>query len=372
MNKLKIIIIFSFFFLLNKEVYANELYKTEIDGYKITAIKVVKGSGYKIIAGVSKEGESLSNLVSRYNGVSGVNGAYFCPRDYKECNGKNDSNSDRISNGTNFSKWDETGASRVIFAFDSDNNPFLFQNAHDYSSGRGDIYMTGRTINLDKKDKIYNGIGNFPLLLKNGENMLDKAPEISEKMKAKSLKNFICSTKDGNTIYMGNIQNPNIRQVPAILIKLGCYNAINLDAGGSSSMIYNSKYISGPGRNIMDAFIIVKDDVKHSNTLKQTEEERKKQAELKKKILENIAKKKQELSQTGTVITSIKIESGLTKVQENKINALVDSYYNKIYKIASGNTEKINQIIDTIIIKLKDKNTLLINYFKEELVKKKQ
>jgi hypothetical protein len=31
--------------------------------------------------------------------------------------------------------------------------------------------------------------------LKNGENMLDKAPEISEKMKAKSLKNFICSTK---------------------------------------------------------------------------------------------------------------------------------------------------------------------------------
>jgi hypothetical protein len=71
-----------------------------------------------------------------------------------------------------------------------------------------------------------------------------------------------------------------------------------LDAGGSSSMIYNSKYISGPGRNIMDAFIVVKDDTKISNNTKQTKEEQIKQAELKKKILENIAKKKQESSQT--------------------------------------------------------------------------
>jgi precorrin-6B methylase 2 len=50
----------------------------------------------------------------------------------------------------------------------------------------------------------------------------------------------------------------------------------------------------------------------------------------------------------------------------------VTTYYNKIYKIASWNTEKINQIIDKIMMQLKDKNTLVINYFKEELVKKKQ
>lgn len=332
MKKLKIIITISLFFLLNKEVYANELYKTEIDWYEISTIKVVKWSGYKVITWVSKEWESLSSLVSRYNWVSWVNWAYFHPADYGWVN---DSSAYRMSNWTKHAKWDETWATNVVFAFDLDNNPFLFQNAYDYSSWRGDIYMTGRTINLDKKDKIYNWIWNFPLLLKNGENMLDKALEISEKMKAKSIKNFICSTKDWNTIFMWNIKNPNIRQVPEILIKLGCYNAINLDAWGSSSMIYNSKYISGPGRNIMDGFIIVKDD---------------------KKIIENTVKKQAEL----------------TQIQKNKINNIVNIYYNKIYKIASWNNEKINQIIDNVILKLKDKNSLVINYFKEELLKKKK
>lgn len=256
----KILILLISFLIITNTTFANELYETQIDWYQITTIKIVKWSWYKVIVWVSDKWESLKSLTEKYSWVSAVNWAYFHPSDY---GWENDSSAPRISNWTLHSKWDETWIVNVIFAFDKNNNPFLFQDGHDYSSWRGDIYMTGRTINLDKKSDIYNGIWNFPLLLKDWENMLDKALEISEKMKAKSIKNFICSTSDWNTIYMWNIKNPNIWSVPEILKKMWCYNAINLDAGGSSAMIYNNKYIIWPGRNIMDSFIVVKDEQKN-------------------------------------------------------------------------------------------------------------
>jgi hypothetical protein len=43
-----------------------------------------------------------------------------------------------------------------------------------------------------------------------------------------------------------------------LLLKFDCYNAINLDTGGSTAMVYDGKYVKWPGRNIMDAFVVVK------------------------------------------------------------------------------------------------------------------
>jgi hypothetical protein len=57
-------------------------------------------------------------------------------------------------------------------------------------------------------------------------------------------------------IYTWYVYNINLEQIWDILLKLGCENAINLDAGGSSSMIYNARDIIGPGRKILDGIII--------------------------------------------------------------------------------------------------------------------
>lgn len=46
--------------------------------------------------------------------------------------------------------------------------------------------------------------------------------------------------------------------VPDFIRQFGCIDAINLDNGGSLAMYDKNKYIIGPGRNIMDAFIIIK------------------------------------------------------------------------------------------------------------------
>ncbi|MDD2565249.1 MAG: phosphodiester glycosidase family protein [Candidatus Gracilibacteria bacterium] len=257
---LKKIIFLIIFLILPSLVSANVLIETNVDGYKIKALKIERNTGYKVIVGVSEKGESLDSMVSRYGGISGVNGAYFCPADYKDCGGVNKTWADRISNGYNWSTTpNDTGPERVVFALDKNQIPFLYQKAHDYSKGTDDIFLVGKTINFDRKSDIYNGIGNHPLLLQDGINKIGESGAIDNKMESKSLKNFICSTQDGNIIYMGGVENATIYQMPDILKKLGCYNAINLDSGGSSAMMYNNKYIRGPGRNIMDALIIIPD-----------------------------------------------------------------------------------------------------------------
>lgn len=240
--------------------FANVLIDTKIDWYKIKTIRLVKNSWYKLIVWVSEKWESLKSMVDRYGWVSWVNWAYFCPKDYKECNWVNKSYADRISNWHNWSAFpNDTWPDRVIFALDKEQNPFLFQNWHDYSRWKGDEYLVGKTINFDMKWDIYNWIGNHPLLLEDWVNKIWESKSIDIKMKAKNLKNFICASKDGNTIFMWWIENISIYNVPNTLLKLGCHNAINLDSGGSSAMIYDGKYVRWPGRDIMDAWIIIPD-----------------------------------------------------------------------------------------------------------------
>ncbi len=356
------IIILIFILFTAKTSFANELYKTEINWYKISALKIFKWSWYKVIAWVSTNWESLDSLVKKYNWVSWVNWAYFHPADYGWVN---ESNAYRISNWTKYAKWDETWASNVVFAFDKNWIPFLFQNAHDYSTWRWDIYMTGRTINIDKEKEIHNGIWNFPLLLKDWVNMLDKELEISEKMKAKSLKNFICSSKDWNTIYMWNIENPNIRAVPDILSKLGCHNAINLDAGGSSAMIYNNKYIRGPGRNIMDAFIIIKDENSKTEVKTTSDEEKKKEA-IKKLILEKVAKEKETeiIKQNILKKYSLSLDKAFKKI-ENKISTYTKE---KQLEFLNNLKNKIEKLLQKQNLSLKNKT--ILEYFKNLITNK--
>ena len=76
-------------------------------------------------------------------------------------------------------------------------------------------------------------------------------------MKAKNTKSFICRTTN-NDVKMGTINSISLLEVPALIAKFGCLDAINLDNGGSLALRDRGKYILGPGRNIMDAFIITR------------------------------------------------------------------------------------------------------------------
>ena len=108
--------------------------------------------------------------------------------------------------------------------------------------------------------EIKSGIANFPILLANGSNLVpryDLLGLITPKMKLNTTKSFICRTRD-NDIKMGTVSKISMLDFSDFISRFGCIDAINLDNGGSLAMYDRSKYIVGPGRSIMDAFVIVK------------------------------------------------------------------------------------------------------------------
>ena len=71
-----------------------------------------------------------------------------------------------------------------------------------------------------------------------GANVIPKyidAGLITDKMRAKAVKSFICRTKE-NDIKMGTISSISIVDVPLFIKQFGCVDAINLDSGGSLAL----------------------------------------------------------------------------------------------------------------------------------------
>lgn len=56
----------------------------------------------------------------------------------------------------------------------------------------------------------------------------------------------------------------------AVQNNFNCYNAIMLDAGGSTAIYFEGEKIAGPGRNVMDAFVVIEDDSAYQEELQES------------------------------------------------------------------------------------------------------
>ena len=87
------------------------------------------------------------------------------------------------------------------------------------------------------------------------------------KQKKPSNKSFICSNAEGTLVYMGFVNGQSFASMGDYLIKtFQCHNAILLDNGGTKAMWVKDKYVAGPGRNMMDAFVVVEGKEQKSAT----------------------------------------------------------------------------------------------------------
>lgn len=225
-----------------------------VDGHRVRIFHIPYDDKYRVTAIASNSGSTLKGLVGTFGWVAGVNGAYFSPRDYT---GNPDmTNTVRIMNGDGFSYsryYPDTGINGIFWFMDN-GRPLLVQNNIYGDKGLRENYNSGLILELQS------GIANFPILLAHGSNLLPKYISwgfITDKMRTKSAKSFICRTVNDD-IKMGSIEKISMIDVPDFIRQFGCIDAINLDNGGSLAMYDKNKYIIGPGRNIMDAFIIIK------------------------------------------------------------------------------------------------------------------
>ncbi|MDR0282059.1 MAG: phosphodiester glycosidase family protein [Candidatus Peribacteria bacterium] len=186
-----------------------------------------------------------------------MNGAFFCPKDYTQCNGQTFSYYERIfkGDGASYSMfWPDTSV-RGIFGFLRDGTPLLVQN----KISTHDVGLMSN-INAERINELYFGISNFPVLLIEGEDVTAGAREyIDNKLTGKGNRNFICSTKDEKTIYMGVIGGSSVWDMaPYLKQHFDCYNALFLDAGASTAMVYDEKVLERSDRRLItDAFVVV-------------------------------------------------------------------------------------------------------------------
>ena len=228
--------------------------------HAIRVIKVILDWEHFVISSVADEWwETIQSLTKKVWWISSINWAFFCPKDYSNCP-NTVSYYERIFkwDGASYSQFRPDTSIRGIFWFTKDGNPLFVQN----KISNHDVGLISN-INSDRIDDLYFWISNFPVLLIEWDDVTAWASSyIDSKMTWKWNRNFICSTQDGKTIYMWVVWTMDVRNMASYLKKnFGCYNALFLDAGASSAMVYSGKILAQWSRKLItDAFVVVDRD----------------------------------------------------------------------------------------------------------------
>ncbi len=179
--------------------------------------------------------KSLGDFVSSNGGFAGINGSYFCPADYPDCQSKKNSFDFPVYN-SRLSKWI--------------NEDKLFWD------GRSIVYQDGGGIHMLANANSFNGslnagVVNYPGLIENG-NIIAQNFGFSEKQSAKGTKGGIGF--NGNKKFLVIAHNADMMDFAHLFKAIGATNAINLDGGGSAALWFGG-YKFGPGRNLPNAII---------------------------------------------------------------------------------------------------------------------
>ena len=249
--------IFSFLILWNFTSAYQEILIENRGWHAIRVIKVILDWEHFVVSSVAEEWwETIQSLTKKVGWISSVNWAFFCPKDYSNCD-TTFSYYERIFkwDWASYSKfWPDTSI-RWIFWFTRDGNPLLDQN----KISDWDVWLISN-INSDRIRDLYFWISNFPVLLIEWDDVTAWASNyIDSKLTWKGNRNFICSTKDWKTIYMWYIWTIWVWDMASYLKKnFWCYNALFLDAWASSAMVYSWKVLSQWSRQLItDAFVVV-------------------------------------------------------------------------------------------------------------------
>lgn len=181
----------------------------------------------------------LADYVSRNGAFAGINGSFFCPKEYPSCAGKTGS-------------FDTLLMNKNKHYFNSDNNVYSTIPAAIFTPGGA--RFVSQSLEWGRDSGVDAVIANYPLLVRGSNINFTEAPN-EPKFGAKGARTFI-ATK-GNMVYIGVVYNATMGESAKVLHALGMGEALNLDEGGSTAL-YSGGYKAGPGRNIPNAVLFVR------------------------------------------------------------------------------------------------------------------
>ena len=223
-------------------------------------IKVTLDWTHKIVVNAVQNGQSpkaVKTLMDEVGGVSAINWAFF-----DAYSAEKSSDMIAITNWTKRSVYgDDLWDTRALFWFQYDGTPLLVTNS---TRSRGN----GNWVNSEFS-KIQYGLA-MHVLLVNWQNVSYNNSEMNNDKKQwwAATKEFICSTQDKSTIYFWRVYNVTFVWLAEYVQRtFGCYDAIQLDAWWSTAIYYEWEKIAWPGRNVMDAFVVIEDDSQYREDL---------------------------------------------------------------------------------------------------------
>lgn len=217
-------------------------FSATIVSFDLAGTRIVTDTGNDDNCGGGCVAMPLINYVARNGGFAGVNGTYFCPATYPDCSNKTDSFDFPVYN-TRLNKW--INADKLFWAE---------RRAIFYVDGSGAHYLNNSS---GFGGGLSAGIINYPGLVDGGNVQIDDNQSgLSEKQKAKNTKVGI-GLRDSQHVMVVVASNVTMVEFAHVFKSLGATGALNLDTGGSTALIYNGRYVYGPGRNLPNAIVFV-------------------------------------------------------------------------------------------------------------------
>ncbi len=172
---------------------------------------------------------SLGDYAGRSGAFAAINGPYFCPASYPSCAGKTNS-------------FDTLLMNKNKIYFNSDNN--VYSNVPVVIFSGNSARFIGASSGWGRDTGVDSVIAAQPMLMSGGARVFGGDGEV--KREGKGSRSFIGAS--GSTVYIGVVHNASVAEVAHVLETLGVQNALNLDSGGSTAMMWQGKYLVGPGR----------------------------------------------------------------------------------------------------------------------------
>lgn len=231
--------------------------QTERGAYDIDLVKL-RNDRFMMITDVAASGDCgngcaakpLSEYAADHGATIGIHGTYFCPPDYPDCASKTysflwpvyDTASDTMMNAGSLPLHDGP-----MIAEAKDGRRFNFHRAKDFGSS---VAAFEGAYGAD----LQAAMANYPSLVEKGVIVVESEPRLDEGQRTvKGTRGAI--GWDGRSTYLVIARSATVVDLASIMKALGATEAMNLDGGGSSALLYDGTYTVGPGRLLPNAIV---------------------------------------------------------------------------------------------------------------------
>lgn len=194
----------------------------------------------------------LADYATDAGALIGIHGTYFCPPDYSSCAGKTNTFLSPVFKSS-------TQVMYEPFGLQVHQGPLLVYGA----DGQYRMYLRatesgGSVATLESKmgTTLVAAIANHPALVKDGVIIVESEPLLEEGQRT------VKATRaglgfDGTRVMMVVAKSATVVDLASIMRALGATDALNLDGGGSTALLYGGAYKAGPGRLLPNAVMFV-------------------------------------------------------------------------------------------------------------------